>query len=271
MPLPPFSLAALTVMELTPPDMVSAAADAGYQHVGLRLIPATPDDHQYPVIGDTPMIRDILARLADRDISVLDIEVFRLKPDTQVRDFEAAMATGARIGARNLLVTGQDDDPQRLADTFASLCDLAAPYGLTANMEFMPWTEVHTLDQVLQLLHDADRPNAGVLLDALHVDRCQTPLADIARIAPERIRYIQLCDAPAERPTDMAEILRQARCERMVPGQGGLALRELLRSVPGDVPISLEVASEAWSKTTPPVERAAEILRATKALFDAQP
>jgi hypothetical protein len=36
-----FSLAALTVLGLSPPDMVSAAAAAGYQHVGLRLIPAT--------------------------------------------------------------------------------------------------------------------------------------------------------------------------------------------------------------------------------------
>ncbi|HEY5308601.1 MAG TPA: sugar phosphate isomerase/epimerase, partial [Casimicrobiaceae bacterium] len=35
------SLAALTVLELSPPDMVSCAAAAGYTHVGLRLLPAT--------------------------------------------------------------------------------------------------------------------------------------------------------------------------------------------------------------------------------------
>ena len=32
------SLAALTVLELSPPDMVEAAARAGYSHVGLRLV-----------------------------------------------------------------------------------------------------------------------------------------------------------------------------------------------------------------------------------------
>ena len=62
-PTRPFSLAALTVIELSPPEMVSAAAAAGYQHVGLRLIPATPEERAYPVIGDTPMVRDIRQRL----------------------------------------------------------------------------------------------------------------------------------------------------------------------------------------------------------------
>ena len=35
------SLAALTVLELSPPRMVEVAARAGYSHVGLRLVPAT--------------------------------------------------------------------------------------------------------------------------------------------------------------------------------------------------------------------------------------
>ena len=37
----PIALAALTVLELTPPEQVSVAAQAGYSHVGLRLIPVT--------------------------------------------------------------------------------------------------------------------------------------------------------------------------------------------------------------------------------------
>ena len=35
------SLSALTVLELSPPQMVRCAADAGYDYVGLRLLPAT--------------------------------------------------------------------------------------------------------------------------------------------------------------------------------------------------------------------------------------
>ena len=34
----PLSLAALTVLELTPPEMVTCAAEAGFSHVGIRLL-----------------------------------------------------------------------------------------------------------------------------------------------------------------------------------------------------------------------------------------
>ena len=47
-----FSLAALTVLELSPPDMVEAAARAGYSHVGLRLVPATEQEQHFPLVAD---------------------------------------------------------------------------------------------------------------------------------------------------------------------------------------------------------------------------
>jgi len=34
------SLAALTVLELTPPELVTCAAQAGFSHIGIRLLPA---------------------------------------------------------------------------------------------------------------------------------------------------------------------------------------------------------------------------------------
>jgi hypothetical protein len=39
---PSFSLAALTVLELAPPGLIDVAAACGYDHVGIRLLPATP-------------------------------------------------------------------------------------------------------------------------------------------------------------------------------------------------------------------------------------
>ncbi len=108
----PLSLAALTVLELSPADMVSCAADAGYSHVGLRLIPATDREPTWPIIGDTPLVREVERRLADTGIKVLDIEIFRLKPDTRVEDYRAALETGAKLGARHVLVAG--NDPRRI-------------------------------------------------------------------------------------------------------------------------------------------------------------
>ena len=46
-----FSLAALTVLELAPPEMIELAARCGYEKVGLRLLPATPGGIAYPPDG----------------------------------------------------------------------------------------------------------------------------------------------------------------------------------------------------------------------------
>ena len=120
-------LAALTVLELPPPDMVTCAAEAGFTHIGLRLIPATPTEVSYATIGDTPIIRATLERLADTGIEVLDIEILRLTPDADPRDFLPVLETGARLGARNALIAGNDPDEGRLTERFAALCELAAP------------------------------------------------------------------------------------------------------------------------------------------------
>lgn len=268
-----FSLAALTVLGLSPPEMVSAAAAAGYQHVGLRLIPATPDDYSYPVIGDTPMVRDIRERLDGEGVSVLDVEVFRLKPDTGVADFLPAIETAASLGARCLLATGQDGDAARLADRFAALCALAGRYQLTVDLEFMPWTEVNSLASALRVLGRAGCGNGGLLVDALHFNRTGTGLDALAGVPRERLHFAQLCDAPAARPPTLEAILHEARNARLLPGQGGLDLAALLRALPRDLPISVEVPNADKAGVTPVAHaRAAlEAARRVAAQADALP
>lgn len=61
----PMSLAALTVLALSPLDRMRCAADAGFSHVGMRLIAATPTEAQYDLIADTPLLRDLERCLAD--------------------------------------------------------------------------------------------------------------------------------------------------------------------------------------------------------------
>ena len=184
----PISLAALTVLELTPPEMVSCAAEAGYSHVGIRLLPATPTEPQHDLVGDTPLLREVLRRLADTGIQVLDAEIFRLKPETRVADFDAAMATAARLGARELLVAGNDPDEARLTASFAAFCDLAARHGLGANLEFMPWTDARDLSQAARIVGQAGRANGGVLIDAFHLSRSGSRVEQIAALPPARLR-----------------------------------------------------------------------------------
>ncbi|PMZ77279.1 sugar phosphate isomerase/epimerase family protein [Pseudomonas sp. FW305-70] len=236
-----FSLASLTVLELSPPDMVEVAARAGYSHVGLRLVPATPEEHHFALVTDQELRRQTLARLRDTGIGVLDVEILRLKPETVVADFEKILAVGAEFGASELLVAGNDPDEQRLTQHFAELCDLAAAYGLHPNLEFMPWTDARNLQQATRIVENAGCENGGVLVDAFHFDRSGSRLEELVKVVPSRLRYAQLCDVAGPRPADMAEILRQARNERRFPGDGDCDLPGLLRGLPADIPLSLEI------------------------------
>lgn len=252
----PLSLAALTVLELSPAEMVSCAADAGYSHVGLRLIPATDHEPAWPIVGDTPLVREIERRLADTSIEVLDIEIFRVKPDTRVESYRIALETGARLGARHVLVAGNDPEEARMTERFAALCDIGAPLGLTMDLEPMPWTDIKNLQQAARVVAVANRPNAGVLIDPIHFDRAGNAPADIALVPPRALHYAQLCDAPAQRPTDIETVLHQARAERLMPGDGGLDLKGILRALPAGLPLGLEVPMQQLARTVGALERA---------------
>jgi sugar phosphate isomerase/epimerase len=263
----PLSLAALSVLELSPPDMVSCAADAGYTHVGLRLIPATDTEQSWPMIGDTPLVREVEVRLADCGIGVLDVEIFRLKAETRIVDYSTAFETGARLGARHVLVAGNDPDERRLTEQFAALCDLGAPLGLTMNLEPMPWTDVKNLQQAARIVANAGCVNAGVLIDPIHFDRGGNVPSDIGIVAREHLHYAQLCDAPGERPRDTATLLHQARAERLMPGDGSLDLEGILRGLPAGLPLALEIPMQQLAKSVGAVERARRMRVKTEALL----
>lgn len=256
----PIGLAALTVLELAPPDMVSCARDAGFDCLGLRLVPATAEEVQHAMVGDTPLVRETERRLRDTGLPVLDIEIFRLRPDTNVAGYEAALATGARLGARQALVAGNDPDEARLTARFAAFCELAGHHGIGANLEPMPWTDCRDFAQGVRIVGAAAHPNGGVLVDAIHFDRGGSAASEIAAAPRTLFRYAQLCDAPAERPTNVQGLLHQARAERLMPGDGGLDLRGILRALPPDLPLSLEIPMDTLAKTVPAVERTRRML-----------
>ncbi|WP_066270036.1 sugar phosphate isomerase/epimerase family protein [Hydrogenophaga palleronii] len=261
------SLAALTVLELTPEDMVTCAADAGFTHVGIRLIPATTTEPQYGLIGDTQRLREIERRLRDTGVKVLDAEIFRMKPDTRVADHEAALAAAAQLGASEVLVAGNDPDEGRLIDSFAAFCELAGRYGLHPALEFMPWTDTKNLQQAADVVRRCAQPNASVLLDPFHFSRSGSTMADIASVPAAQWRYMQFCDAPAAIPPTLEEVLHEARAERLFPGDGGLDLPGLLQAMPLDIPISLEVPTHTLARSVPAVERARRALAATRAVL----
>ncbi len=130
----PISLAALTILDVSPANQVLCAAKAGYSHVGIRLVPATPTETQYDMIGNTPMIREVEANLK-APASRSSTSKFSASSPTLVPYF---FETGPRLSATQVLCAGNAPDINRLTDNYAELCELAHPYGLNLSIEPMP-------------------------------------------------------------------------------------------------------------------------------------
>jgi sugar phosphate isomerase/epimerase len=266
------SLAHLTVLDATPPELVTVAADAGFRTIGIRLT-ATPSVGvpPYDILNDGPLLRDTERRLADTGVSVLDTEFLRFEPERPVGIPEGFLEVSARLGARNVLVMSAEPDETRTVERFCELCDRAAVYGLHVCLEFAIYTGVRTLAHAAHVVARSRRPNASILIDALHFSRSGGIPAHIGSVDLALFRYAQICDAAADMPGpgDTSSLIREARTGRLLPGEGVLPLAELVAALPETLPLAIEAPCRETADLSA-IERAKRAHRALSALLHAR-
>lgn len=240
----PLGLAALTVLDTAPIEQIALAESCGYDTVGLRLLPAAPGTIAYPIHEDRRALRMIKGRLADSPVDLFDVEIIRIGSDFTLESYEPVLDAAAELGARALLVAGDDEDLPRLTANYASLAMAAAERGLVASLEFMPWTAVPDARTATDIVARAHGPGRSVLVDTLHAGRSTTTLRDLREIPREWIHYVQLCDAVVPGPTRDEDLIRDAREHRLAPGEGGLRLAQMLAAMPPGTPVSVELPNE---------------------------
>jgi sugar phosphate isomerase/epimerase len=261
-----FSLAHLTVLGATPLEQIELAAGAGYDYVSIRTTPVAPGERVAPLAGDTAMIREVSARLADVGVQVLDVELARLGPDGEPRDYLGFLDAAAAIGTRHIVGQLPDPDRNRAMDHFGGLCDLARDFGLTVDLEFPSWMEVGDLTTAVDIVAGVNRPNAGILVDALHFFRSGSSPDQLAPLPREWFHFVQLCDAPAVAPPTVEGVIHMARAQRSLPGYGQLPLHDLLAQLP-PVPYSLEVPNEVLRRELGTAEFARLVLATARDLL----
>jgi sugar phosphate isomerase/epimerase len=252
-----YSLAHLTVLALTPPEVVDVAARAGYKYVSLRLTRVTPDEPLYDLPNDRAMMRETKARLADTGLGVLDIELFRMDPTLEPEHYVPVLEATAELGARNIIAQLPDPNRERAVERFARLCDLAKPLGIFPSLEFPHWTETGSLSEAVKVLRAANRSNAAILVDMLHFVRSNSSRDELKSLPREWFRFIHVCDAAKELPPTIDGIIHTARDERQFPGEGGLDVKGLLACLPQNVPYALEIPRNTLTKAV----GAAEVAR----------
>ena len=264
-----FSLAHLTVLSLPPPEVLRVAARTGYRSVGLRLLAAPGALPVYPLMHDAALLRATRAAMAETGIAVLDIELVRLTPDSDVTSLEPFIAAGAELGARYVITAPYDPDHTRLADRLGALTDLAGPYGLRPVLEFFPWTTVPTLAAAVAIVDAAGRDGTGILVDTLHFNRSGSTLADLDAMPAARLPFIHVADAMVRPGYTTEELLHAGRVERLPPGEGEIDIKTIVSHMPPRIPLALEVPMTALTAAIGPEAVALRVRQAATRLFSA--
>ena len=245
-----YSLVHLSDINCPPPEFIRSARAAGYDAVSLRTIPmGLKGEHPHDIAADRNLFLETRRAVEETGVVINDTENARIFDGVNIASYEPALAAAAELGIRQILCNIWTDDKNYYTEKFVQLCQMAKLYNQTVNLEFVTWASVANLAQANQLIKDSGQEDAGVVLDFLHYYRSRVSLDEIRATPKKRFRYVHLCDAPAEIPTDVEELIHTGREERLYPGEGAINMREVMELLP-DAVRGIEV---------PHLERVAEL------------
>jgi len=191
-------LSAGTIPRATFSQRVKAAQQAGFDAISLF-----PQQYLAARRKEKLSIKDMQDILAGHEIALDEVDPLLDWFSPEATPSESLMVEMAQaLGARSVNVASAfvSDRPfDELAACFARVCERLAQYGLRADLEFLPWTQVNNLTSALTLLDEADQPNAGVMFDCWHFFNSGESMHVLHNLTAQqaaRITSLQLNDAP---------------------------------------------------------------------------
>src|ERR1700722_13704641 len=191
-------------------------------------------------------------------------EVFRFGEDEL---FAVADAVNAR-SCNAVDIFGGSWDIDAAAEAFAVLCQRAAEHGLLIHLEWLPWSKSPDLATALQVVRLAGAPNGGINVDAWHLVRSGSPLAELAEVPGDLILGIQLNDGPAAAEENLVEATLR---HRLLPGDGEFDLTGLIRTLAATgttAPLGVEVFNDGL-QALPAAEAARLAGQSTRRVLEA--
>lgn len=259
-----FSLAYLTVLGCAPPEMTYIAWRAGYDFVSIRPIyMGLPGEPNYDLAENKDLFRQTKRALGETGVKLHDIELARIYDGVDVKRYVPAMEVAAELGGRAVLSSIWTPDRCFYIEKFAELCDLAKPFGLTVNLEYVPIACISNLAGALDILRTVNRENAGLMIDTHHFHRAGDKVEDLDSVPSDWFRFAHLCDAPAQIPTEKEEMTRILREARLYCGEGGIDIAGILNRLP-EIPYSIELPNVARVKELGYAEHAFRCLETAK-------
>ena len=242
-----YSLAHLTLIGCTPPELVYIAARAGYDAVSPRFIPMhVPGQFTQPPI-DRAQLQATKTALAATGLKVLDIELACITEDVDPRSFAPSLEIGGELGAKHVIMsawTNTRDDRDFLIDVYCETCELAAPCGLTVDLEFPSFSRLRTLDEALDIVRAADQPNGGILVDTLYLHLSRVDPGELLHIPSDLFHFLHISDCLPGIADTREGMIQLARDARLYPGEGWIDFTGIIERMP-PVNYSIELPNQS--------------------------
>lgn len=244
----PLGLHQLSAMDLSPIELVEAAASAGYDRVSLFTNnPAVPIEGQadkfvFPLVTETTK-HEMLARLDANGLEVINAEFFLMRPDVDLASYTPGLALGRELGARHAITHVFETDPARAVDILGAFCELAAAHELKVGLEFCQMTPgCKSIGQAAWFVDQVGASNLGFGICPMHLVRSGGSAGDVAGRADSHVLYGQINDGKGLHTS--AAYFDEVH-DRELPGDGDFPLHDILAALPADAPIEVKIPRDS--------------------------
>jgi sugar phosphate isomerase/epimerase len=243
-----YSLAHLSMIAVPPARVATVAADAGFEWFSLRLTPSPSTGVDHGHLGDDVALEHLRRQIDDSGARLLDLEVIRMKGPESVAEARPLLEAAQALGARYVIATVEDADPERRVETLAAMAEAATAHDTAIALEFMMFTQAKTLVDAIDITRASGAQNVVVLPDVLHLVRSGGTLDQVAQTDPALLPYAQICGAHgADRAPDPHAARAEGVRARLLPDEGDLPVREFVEALPASAILAVEspLAGEA--------------------------
>ena len=250
-------------------EKIEAAARAGYDMVELWCVDVEA------FVRDGGTLAALRAQLGHAGLSVPSMIALTQWADIGDADFERyllgageRMETAAALGCTSIVASPPprtDVDLAVAGARYAELLALGRRIGVRPAMEFLGFAvQIHSIRTALEVMARANDPAATIVLDPFHIFRGGGSFDDVRLVPGHAIGICHFNDAPGDRARES-----QGDSDRVLPGDGILPLREMVRSLRAvgyHGPVSLELFNAGlWERDA--FEVAAEGLAKMRAVI----
>ena len=234
-------VAPLSALTTSPEDFIYQAQEVGFDFVGLRVIPVTPQEPQYDLSEGSELFHKVIKALDRTGLYVKDAEFILLDGTDQRDQWMTALERAALFGARTLTVAVGMTDLAKTKDIVAEMVEAGKDFHVTPAIEPISYQGVRDLDAVEEIA----KTGSFFLPDTLHLHRFGATPQQLGAVTAY-IPMIQICGAEPQRPADREGLVEESRGHRLSPNAGASDVVGYLRAVSPDIPVSVEAPNDIF-------------------------